>query len=119
MTFFPLPPIWGYGREAAARYALNAIKAAFADIALLNRTMTAAAGAEDLGMDEQGIVDVISGLMRQDFDKSMRSEANPATWQDVYKPVVGGRELYVKFTWTHRANCCLSVSKRMSHDQPT
>jgi hypothetical protein len=28
----------------------------------------------------------------------MRSEIYPAIWQDVYKPVTGGRELYVKFT---------------------
>ena len=28
----------------------------------------------------------------------MPSEINPAIWQDVYKPVIEGRELYVKFT---------------------
>jgi motility quorum-sensing regulator/GCU-specific mRNA interferase toxin len=28
----------------------------------------------------------------------MHSEVNPAIWQDVYKPVIEGRELYVKFT---------------------
>ena len=60
--------------------------------------MTAADGADDLGMDEQTVVDVIAGLTAADFDKSMRSEIDPAIWQDVYKPVAGGRELYVKFT---------------------
>jgi motility quorum-sensing regulator/GCU-specific mRNA interferase toxin len=64
----------------------------------MNRTMTAIDGAEVLGMDEQAVVDIIAGLTARDFDKSMPSEVNPAIWQDVYKPVIGGRELYVKFT---------------------
>jgi motility quorum-sensing regulator/GCU-specific mRNA interferase toxin len=79
-------------------YPLKAIRTAFADAARLNRTMTAADGAEELGMDEQAVVDVIGGLTTGDFDKSMPSEIDPATWQDVYKPVIEGRELYVKFT---------------------
>jgi hypothetical protein len=28
----------------------------------------------------------------------MASEIDPTIWQDVYKPVISGRELYVKFT---------------------
>lgn len=80
------------------QYPLKAIKAAFADVTRLNRTMTAADGAEDLGMDEQVVVDVIGGLTARDFDKSMPSEVNSAIWQDAYKPVVEGRELYMKFT---------------------
>lgn len=64
----------------------------------MNRTMTAAEGAEDLGMDEAVVADVIASLTARDFDKSMRSEIDPTIWQDVYKPVVEGRELYVKFT---------------------
>ncbi len=59
--------------------------------------MTAAEGADDLGMDEQAVVDVIAGLTTADFEKSMPSEVTPAIRQDVYKPVVGRRELYVKF----------------------
>jgi motility quorum-sensing regulator/GCU-specific mRNA interferase toxin len=78
--------------------AFETIKAAFADVTRLNRIMTAAEGAEDLGMDEQAVVHVIGGLTARDFDKSMPSEIDPAIWQDVYKPVIEGRELYVKFT---------------------
>jgi motility quorum-sensing regulator/GCU-specific mRNA interferase toxin len=80
------------------RYKLGALRAAFADAARLNRTMTAAEGAEALGMDEQAVVEIIAGLTAQDFDKSMPSNLDPAIRQDVYKPVVNGRELYVKFT---------------------
>jgi Motility quorum-sensing regulator, toxin of MqsA len=52
--------------------------------------MTAADGADELGMDEQAVADVIAELAAVDFDKSMPSEINPAVWQGVYRPVVGG-----------------------------
>lgn len=60
--------------------------------------MSAADGAEELGMDEQDVVDVIAGLRARDFERSMPSYVDPAISQDVYKPVVEGVELYVKFT---------------------
>ncbi len=85
-------------RGRKPHYALRSVKAAFADAARINRTMIAATGAEDLAMDEQAVVDAIAGLTAGDFDKSMPSDREPAVWQDVYKPVVAGRELYVKFT---------------------
>lgn len=74
--------------------------------------MTATDGADELGMDEQTVVDVIAGLAVADFDKSMRSEANPAVWQDVYKPVIAGRELYVKFTLDAQGDLLLISFKR-------
>jgi Motility quorum-sensing regulator, toxin of MqsA len=37
-------------------------------------------------------------LTTQDFDRSMPSDRDPTIQQDVYKPFVAGRELYVKFT---------------------
>ena len=85
-------------RRQRPRYPLGQIKAAFADAARLNRTMSAAEGAEALGLDEEAVVDVIARLTAQDFDKSMPSDLDPAIRQDVYKPHVDGRELYVKFT---------------------
>jgi hypothetical protein len=60
--------------------------------------MSAAEGAEVLGMDGEAVVDVIARLTARDFDKSMLSDFDPAISQDVYKPVVDGRKLYVKFT---------------------
>jgi motility quorum-sensing regulator / GCU-specific mRNA interferase toxin len=77
---------------------LTAVTTAFSDPARINRTMSAAEGAEDLGTDDYVVADVIRGLTAGDFDKSMPSEINPTVWQDVYKPVVEGRELYVKIT---------------------
>jgi motility quorum-sensing regulator/GCU-specific mRNA interferase toxin len=88
-------------------YPLKTIKAAFADAARMNRTMSAASGADELGLDEPGVVAVIAGLTAGDFEKSMPSEINPAIWQDVYKPVLDGRELYVKFTLDTRGELLL------------
>ena len=85
-------------RRRQPHYPLKTIKAVFADATRMNRTMTAADGADELGMDEQAVVDVLAGLVGRDFDKSMPSDINPAIWQDVYKPIIEGRELYVKFT---------------------
>jgi len=94
-------------RRRQPHYPLKAIKAAFADAARMNRTMTAASGADDLGLDEQAVVDVIARLTARNFEKSMPSEINPAIWQDVYKPAVEGRELYVKFTVDARGELLL------------
>jgi len=51
-----------------------------------------------LAWTSKEVVDVIAGLTGRDFDKSMPSDINPAIWQDVYKPIIEGRELYVKLT---------------------
>jgi motility quorum-sensing regulator / GCU-specific mRNA interferase toxin len=69
--------------------------------------MTAAEGAEELGMDELAVLDVIAGLTAQDFEKSMPSEVNPTIMHDVYKPVVEGCELYVKITLDARGRLLL------------
>jgi motility quorum-sensing regulator/GCU-specific mRNA interferase toxin len=79
-------------------YALGNIKAAFADAASLNRSFVSRQGADELDMDDAAVVAVIQGLSAGDFDKSMTSMADHRVWQDVYKPSVGGRTIYVKFT---------------------
>ena len=79
-------------------YPLNKVKAAFADPGALNRTNTALQGADDLDLDDAEVVTIIQALSIKDFDKSMTSDADHTVWQDVYRPKVGGRALYVKFT---------------------
>ena len=79
-------------------YALDTIKAAFADAGSLNRSFVSKQGADELDMDDSAVVAVIQGLSQRDFDKSMTSLADHRVWQDVYKPRVGGRTIYVKFT---------------------
>jgi motility quorum-sensing regulator / GCU-specific mRNA interferase toxin len=79
-------------------HGLATIKAAFADAASLNRSFVSKQGADDLDMDDAAVVAVIQGLSHSDFDRSMTSLADHRVWQDVYKPTVGKRTLYVKFT---------------------
>jgi hypothetical protein len=86
------------------RYPLGTIKTAFADLSRLNRTVSAAEGADALDMDDRDVIEVIARLTARDFEKSMLSEVDPTIWQDVYKPVVGGRELYIKFTLDGRGS---------------
>lgn len=64
-------------------------------------------GADVLGMDDAAVVSTIQGLAAACFDKSMTSIADHKVWQDVYKPVVGGRKLYVKFTLDARQQLLL------------
>src|SRR5271155_345946 len=63
-----------------------------------NRSFVSKQGADDLDMDDAAVVAVIQGLSNSDFEKSMTSLADHRVWQDVYKPSVRGRTLYVKFT---------------------
>lgn len=79
-------------------YSLDAIRAAFADPNSINRTVSAEEGAADLGMDDLDVVAVIQALSHADFEKSMTSMADHTVWQDVYKPTVAERTIYVKFT---------------------
>ena len=79
-------------------YELADIKTAFADPARLNRSFVSKQGADALDMDDGEVVAVIQALTLADFEKSMTSTADHKVWQDVYKPKVGGRTLYVKFT---------------------
>lgn len=88
-------------------YDLDRIKAAFADTASLNRTFSSKQGADELEMDDEDVVAVIQALSNVDFDKSMTSVSDHRIWQDVYKPKVSGRTLYVKFTLDARQDLLL------------
>ncbi len=59
-------------------------------------TLSALAGARELGLDEEDIDKVVLGLRAGDFHKTMPAERIPSLWQDVYRPVHEGIELYVK-----------------------
>ena len=79
-------------------YLLSDIKVAFSDSAKLNRSFASRQGADALQMDDERVVGVIQKLAATDFDKSMTSYADNRLWQDVYRPKVGKKEIYVKFT---------------------
>ena len=58
-------------------------------------------------MDDAAVVKAIQGLAAACFDKSMTSLADHRVWQDVYRPTVDGRQLYVKFTLDARRQLLL------------
>jgi len=61
-------------------------------------THSARAGASDLGLTLDGMLQVVMGLNVADFYKSMTTHADHAIWQDVYRPVTPHGCLYVKLT---------------------
>ncbi|MBI4412145.1 MAG: type II toxin-antitoxin system MqsR family toxin [Deltaproteobacteria bacterium] len=60
-------------------------------------TLTAERNAwEQFHLDADGVKTVILGLKPGVFYKSMTTITDATLWQDVYHPVVGGKEAYVK-----------------------
>lgn len=63
-------------------------------------TTRARRDAQEIGFDEAEVVGCVIGLTPQEFHKTMPSERFPGRMQDVYRPTVSGRELYVKLQLT-------------------
>lgn len=59
---------------------------------------SARAGANDLGIDFQGMLDVVMLLTPADFYKSMTTLADHTIWQDVYRPYTSAGDVYLKLT---------------------
>ena len=78
-------------------YDLDAIKTTFGSIETLAITTSALRDAIGLGFDRASIVEVISGMTRKMFVKSMTTFADHRVWQDVYHVPARGILLYVKF----------------------
>jgi hypothetical protein len=49
-----------------------------------------------LGMDVSDVIECLIALTPACFDKTMPAEKAAGLWQDVYRPRVDGRLLYVK-----------------------
>jgi motility quorum-sensing regulator / GCU-specific mRNA interferase toxin len=78
-------------------YGLDAIKAAIGSAETLAITRSAFSDALSLGFNRAGIADVVQGIQRSMFYKSMTTLADYRTWQDVYHVPADGLLLYVKF----------------------
>jgi motility quorum-sensing regulator/GCU-specific mRNA interferase toxin len=61
-------------------------------------TFSALAGGGMLGLDLEGILEVIMALTPSDFHKSMTTHADHRIWQDVYRPVTAVGAVYLKLT---------------------
>ena len=55
-------------------------------------------GAYALGLDINGIINVVKALTPHDFHKSMTTHADHRVWQDVYRPSTTVGEVYLKLT---------------------
>jgi motility quorum-sensing regulator / GCU-specific mRNA interferase toxin len=91
---------------------LEAIQATFTTVATLRMTRTARNGAFGLGLPLQGVVDLIQGLKREQFFKSMTSLTSPAAWQDVYHAPWQSTVLYLKFTTDEAGYLVISLKER-------
>lgn len=80
-------------------YALEAIKAQFREPAGYKITVTAQDFAFNvLKLERGGVIELVQGITRQHFYKSMTSRRNHRIWQDVYRVPYEELLLYVKFT---------------------
>ena len=64
----------------------------------MRATLSTLAGGAALGLDFDGILDVVSALTLADFHKSMTTHADHRVWQDVYRPSTPVGEVYLKLT---------------------
>lgn len=80
-------------------YDLAAVKLAVQQRGADAFTATALVGAQAMGLDSTGAVDVVCTMTRADFYKSMTTHAASQVWQDVYHCVaLNGKVAYVKVT---------------------
>lgn len=63
----------------------------------MNLTFSARGGIREAGMMQADALDVVQGLKRGNFYKSMTTHADHRDWQDVYHSEWNGISLYIKF----------------------
>jgi motility quorum-sensing regulator / GCU-specific mRNA interferase toxin len=80
-----------------ASYDLDEVKAAFVNPIALAITASAFSDALSLGYDRSSIAEVVAGIDRKMFYKSMTTFTDHLVWQDVYYVPVDGMVLYIKF----------------------
>jgi motility quorum-sensing regulator / GCU-specific mRNA interferase toxin len=61
-------------------------------------TQSARQGAAAMGIDFDGMCEILKGLTTADFYKSMTTYADHKVWQDVYRPSTAQGDVYVKLT---------------------
>ena len=61
-------------------------------------TFSALAGAAELGLGFEEMLDVLMKLAQGDFYKSMTTHADNKVWQDVYRPSTQAGKIYLKLT---------------------
>ncbi|HDS1746860.1 MULTISPECIES: type II toxin-antitoxin system MqsR family toxin [Pseudomonas] len=64
----------------------------------ISPTTASLRGAQALGMDYPDMLEIINGLERRDFHKSMTCHGDYRVWQDVYRPLTGKGYVYLKLS---------------------
>lgn len=83
--------------KRSPHYQLADIQAQMLTIAAMNMTFSAQDGIRDAGMGKADALDVVRGLTRAEFYKSMTTTKDHRIWQDVYHAEWRSKPLYVKF----------------------
>ncbi len=80
-----------------AHYDLKAIQTQMNCIEVMNLTVSARHGIKTAGMSIGDVLEVVQGLGRNNFYKSMTTYFDNRIWQDVYHAEWKNKFLYVKF----------------------
>lgn len=83
--------------KRSPHYKLAAVKMLIAS-GKVRTTQTARIGASELGLNLDGMLQIINLLQPRDFYKSMTTHADHTVWQDVYRPMTSVGEVYIKLT---------------------
>ena len=83
--------------KRAPHYLLSVIQEQMSSVETMNLTQSAQLGIRAAGMAMVEALEVVWGLSRSDFYKSMTTNKDHRVWQDVYHADWRGKLLYVKF----------------------
>ncbi len=83
--------------KRSPHYLLSAIQKQMSNVEAMNLTQSAQLGIRAAGMVMVEALEVVRGLSRSDFHKSMTTHKDHRIWQDVYHGEWRGKPLYVKF----------------------
>lgn len=78
-------------------YRLSEILARMTSVETMNLTLSVQDGIRAAGMVKVEALEVVRGLSRSNFHKSMTTNKDHRVWQDVYHAEWRGKGLYVKF----------------------
>jgi motility quorum-sensing regulator/GCU-specific mRNA interferase toxin len=83
--------------KRSPHYPLTKIQEQMTTVEEMNLTFSAQDGIRAAGMGKADALDVVRGLTRAEFYKSMTTNKDHRVWQDVYHAEWRGKPLYVKF----------------------
>ncbi|MDP2811515.1 MAG: type II toxin-antitoxin system MqsR family toxin [Rhodocyclaceae bacterium] len=83
--------------KGTPHYRLSAVKTLI-EAGKVRTTQAARVGADALGFDYPGMLNIVLTLDPTDFYKSMTTYTDHTIWQDVYRPNTSAGDIYLKLT---------------------